>query len=192
MRKYLLPLVALAAIAAPTPSAAVEAPPGAAQQVIVELDRTEAAIGLGQTITFTSAVRNTGEQELTGAIAHLNIFAVDPGVYVDPEDWSSERTQYLDPLGGGDTDKLEWEMQAVNSGHFVVYVALGTGQAAAPVVSSKALRLDIAPERTLGAGGVLPIAAGVPGVIAVLMMLAMLRRRQLRPKSTEPSQDAGS
>ena len=34
-------------------------------------------------------------------IAHLDVVSRDPGVYVDPEDWSSERTRYLPPVGGG-------------------------------------------------------------------------------------------
>jgi hypothetical protein len=149
--------------------------------VSVELDKTQAGIGLGQTLKFTSTVRNPGEQQVSGAIAHLNVLAADPGVYVDPEDWSGERTQYLDPLGGGESDPLEWEMQGVNSGRFMVYVVITSAQAAGDVVASKTLRLDVAPERTLDASGLLPIAAGVPGAIVLLMGLVMVRRRRRRP-----------
>ncbi len=151
--------------------------------VTVELDRAEAAIGLGQTLKFKSTVRNPGEQDVSGAIAHLNVLAVDPGVYVDPEDWSGERTQYLDPLGGGESEPLEWEMQAVNSGRFIVYVVITSAQAGGEAVTSKNLRLDVAAERTLDASGLVPIAAGAPGLIALLMGLVMVRRRRYRPLS---------
>lgn len=151
--------------------------------VIVELDKTQAAIGLGQTLKFNSTVRNPGEQEVSGAIAHLNVLAVDPGVYVDPEDWSGERTQYLDPIGGGEAETLEWEMQAVNSGKFIVYVAITSSEAAGAVIASKSLRLEVAAEQTLDASGLIPIAAGVPGLLALLMGLTLARRRRHRPRN---------
>jgi hypothetical protein len=153
--------------------------------VSIELDKTQAAIGLGQTLKFTTKVGNPGEEDVSGAIAHLNILAVDPGVYVDPEDWSGERTQYLDPLGGRESEPLEWELQGVNSGRFLVYVVITFDQAAGQVVASKALRLDVAPERTLEAGGLVPIAAGVPGGIVLLMVLVMVRRRRHRSTPQE-------
>jgi len=149
--------------------------------VSVELDKTQAGIGLGQAVKFTSPVRNPAEQQVSGAIAHLNVLAADPGVYVDPEDWSSERTQYLDPLDGGESDPIEWEMQGVNSGRFIVYVVITSAQAAGEVVTSKTLRLDVAPERTLDASGLVPVAAGVPGAIVLLMGLVMVRRVRRRP-----------
>jgi hypothetical protein len=72
-------------------------------------------------------------------------------------------------------------MQGVNSGQFIVYVVITSAKAAGDVVSSPTLRLDVAPERTLDASGLLPIAAGVPGAIVLLMGLVMVRRRRRRP-----------
>jgi len=180
-RHRMLPLaIAAATFACLGSSTAVALPTAAGPPVSIELDKTQAALGLGQTLKFTTKVGNPGEEDVSGAIAHLNILAVDPGVYVDPEDWSGERTQYLDPLGGGESDPVEWELQAVNSGRFMVYVVITFDQAAGEVVASKALRLDVAPERTLEAGGLVPIAAGVPGVVVLLMGLVMVRRRRHR------------
>ncbi|TDO44389.1 hypothetical protein EV643_116201 [Kribbella sp. VKM Ac-2527] len=189
-------LATLAAVALPGPTPSPGAPgaqgwaivAGPAQVaavdvVTVELDKTQAAIGLGQNMKFISTVRNPGEQEVSGAIAHLNVLAVDAGVYVDPEDWSGERTQYLDPIGGGEEETLEWEIQAVNSGRFIVYVAITSSEAAGAVIASKSLRLDVAAERTLDASGLVPIAAGVPGLLVLLMGLVMVRRRRHRPKN---------
>ena len=178
--------IALVAVTALAPATAGLSLPTAvgAGTLTVELDKTQAAIGLGQTLKFNSTVRNPGAEDVTGAIAHLNVLAVDPGVYVDPEDWSGERTQYLDPIGGGDSEPLEWEMQAVNSGRFIVYVAITFAQTAGAVVASKSLRLDVAAQDTMNASGLLPIAAGAPGVIALLMGLVMVRRRRHRPLSS--------
>jgi hypothetical protein len=187
MSRFLATLAAAVVVIGQPPGAATGMYPAAAEPgpVSVQLDKTQAGIGLGQNLKFTSTVRNPGEQEVSGAIAHLNVLAVDPGVYVDPEDWSGERTQYLDPLGGGESDPLEWEMQGVNSGRFIVYVVITFARAANDVVTSKTLRLDVAPERTLDASGVLPVAAGVPGAIVLLMGLVMVRRgrRQVQKPS---------
>jgi hypothetical protein len=76
-------------------------------------------------------------------------------------------------------------MQGVNSGRFIVYVVITSAQAAGDVVTSKTLRLDVAPERTLDASGLLPIAAGVPGAIVLLMGLVMVRRRRRRPMAAQ-------
>jgi hypothetical protein len=190
MSRFLATLAAAVVVVGQPTVAAAAMHPTAAEPgpVSVQLDKTQAGIGLGQNLKFTSTVRNPGEQEVSGAIAHLNVLAVDPGVYVDPEDWSGERTQYLDPLGGGESDPLEWEMQGVNSGRFIVYVVVTFAQAANHVVTSKTLRLDVAPERTLEASGLLPIAAGVPGAIVLLMGLVMVRRGRRRPvQAQKPS-----
>lgn len=188
MKRYFAAVAATAVVAvtALAPATAGASLPMAtwAGALTVELDKTQAAIGLGQSLKFTSTVGNPGTEDVTGAIAHLNVLAVDPGVYVDPEDWSGERTQYLDPIGGGESEPLEWEMQAVNSGRFIVYVAITFAQAAGPVVAGKSLRLDVAAQDTMDAGGLVPIAAGAPGVIALLMGLVMVRRRRYRPLSS--------
>ncbi|WP_328996211.1 hypothetical protein OG394_16310 [Kribbella sp. NBC_01245] len=187
-RTYAIVATCFATLAAVVLPGVASADPGRATSldvdvVTVELDKTQASLALGRSLTFTSTVRNPGGQEVSGAIAHLNVLAVDPGVYVDPEDWSGERTQYLDPIGAGEAETLEWEMQVVNSGRFIVYVAITSSEAAGTVIASKSLRLDVAAERTLDASGLVPIAAGVPGVLLLLMGLVMIRRRQHRPRN---------
>ena len=70
---------------------------------------------IGQTLTVESVVSESGP-----AIAHLNVVSLD-GVYVDLEDWSQDVTQ---PVPAGADTQLDWEFQAVNPGHFAVYVVL--------------------------------------------------------------------
>jgi hypothetical protein len=47
------------------------------------------------------------------------------------------------------------------------------------VVASAPLRLTVTEKRTINAGGVLPVALGMPVAAAVLMGVAARRRRQL-------------
>jgi ABC-type taurine transport system ATPase subunit len=68
--------------------------PGAARaSVSVTVDRTGVATGLGKRFAFRSTVVNAGPGEARGLVAHLNVASLRPGVYVDPEDWSTSRTR---------------------------------------------------------------------------------------------------
>ena len=49
-------------------------------------------------------------------MAHLNVLDLRGDVYVDPEDWSTARTKYLDPIPAGGSTSVTWGGQAVNSG----------------------------------------------------------------------------
>jgi hypothetical protein len=170
--------------AASAPAAAAEpVPPAAVSAVSVELEPTTISIRIGQRFSFTSTVRNDGDQPLTGLIAHLNVLSIDPGVYVDPEDWSPRRTVYIDAMPANSSTRVEWSGQAVNSGRFVVYVAVTARQGPDGVTASNALRLTAAQQRTLDAGGILPLAAAVPGTVLVLTGIVALRRRRLRQRS---------
>jgi hypothetical protein len=169
-------LVAFAVLASGGGAAAAAAAPG---ELTVTLDRASIDTKLGQEVGFSSTVRNEGDRPLTGLIAHLNVLSVDPDVYVDPEDWSSERTQFLGPLPPGNTVDLAWRVQAVNSGELVVYVAVTTSEGSDPVVASEPLRLTVTEKRTIDAGGVLPVALGMPIVALVLMGAVARRRRRL-------------
>ena len=48
---------------------------------------------------------------LSGLVAHLNVVGLSSGIYVDPEDWSEERTKYLPPLGARRVDDASVERQ---------------------------------------------------------------------------------
>jgi hypothetical protein len=157
---------------------ATAAPAHAEDPVSVELDKSTLSMRIGDRFSFSSTVRAPeGARDL---VAHLNIVGLDPEVYVDPEDWSDERTQYVDELRAGEARKLSWSVQAVNDGDFLVYVAVATPGAGGPVVAGPALRAEVEAQRTINAGGILPIAAAVPGVLLALTLAARLRARRLR------------
>ena len=115
---------AVAVILALTGAAAAHA------SVPVTVDRTGVATGLGKRFVFRSTVANAGAGEARGLVAHLNVANLRPGVYVDPEDWSTSRTRYLDPIRDGGTATVRRSLQAVNAGTFAVYVAVLPADAA--------------------------------------------------------------
>jgi hypothetical protein len=174
-------LAAAAPAAAPAP-VPVTAP--VAGPVSVELDQTTRSIRIGERFSFASTVRNTGDQSLSGLVAHLNVLGLDPDIYVDPEDWSTRRTLYLDPLPAGGSTPLRWDVQAVSAGRVVLYVTVtakeGFGKDADQVVASGPLRVAVAQQRMLNAGGVLPLALAMPAIVLLLMGFAIRRQRRLR------------
>ena len=151
----------------------------ASASVSVTVDRIGVATGLGKRFAFRSTVVNTGPGEARGLVAHLNVASLRPGVYVDPEDWSTSRTRYLDPIPAGGTATVRWSLQAVNAGSFAVYVAVLPADAAGrPPTVGRTVRVTVAERRTLDAGGILPLALGVPAVLGLAAGGLALRRRR--------------
>jgi hypothetical protein len=156
-----------------------ESPAVAAVAVTVELDRDAANVGPGEKVRFESTVRNTGDQPLSALVAHLSIFASDPDVYVDPEDWSPRRTQFINELAAGEETQLQWEVQAVTAGPLVLYVGVsqpGTDEVAA----SGLLRMTVGGQREVNAANALPLVLGMPALVLVLLGLAGIRQRRRR------------
>ncbi len=147
--------------------------------VTVALDRTVADATLGGTFSFDATVRNESAQPVSGLIAHLNVLSSDPSVYVDPEDWSSHRSQFLDVLPAHSSATLRWPVQAVTAGPAIVYVAV-TDPAAKTVAVSGPLQVTVPQRATINAGGIVPLALGIPAVVLALLVFTALRRRHLR------------
>ena len=170
-------LRAMAALAA---ALLIVAPAAAKDPVSVILDQTHRETAVGDRFDFASTIRNDTDHELTGLVAHLNVLSTDPDVYVDPEDWSAHRTAFLPPVPAHTTRRVDWTVQVVNEGHFVLYVAVTSTTGPAYVDVSAGLRLTSTGRRSLDAGGVLPVVLGMPALMAALLVLVGLRRRRLR------------
>lgn len=168
MSRLALALVAALAAASLAPAAAA---------TTVQLDRTHVSTGIGRHFTFSTTIRSDSARVVSGLVAHLNVLSSDPGVYVDPEDWSSHRTRYLSPLRARTSRRLTWSVTAVNSGSITIYVAVLPRHGPGSVVTSPPLRVEIAKRRTLNSGGVLPLVLGIPGLLALAATGARARRR---------------
>jgi hypothetical protein len=175
MRRVLAGFLLCAAVLTPEPAVAT----GAAD-ISVELDRTELSTSIGQRFGFTSTIRNDSDEPMEGVVAHLNVLGLDPDIYVDPEDWSSDRTQFLDPLPAHESARLTWEVQAVSPGDLAIYVTVTRQEGADDVTASKALRVSVAQARKLNAAAAAPLVIGMPAGVLVLLVLATLRRRRRR------------
>lgn len=152
--------------------------------VTITPDRERASIRLGEGFSFSSRITNRGREPLSGLVAHLDVVSLHEGPYVDPEDWSPRRTQHLAPLAPGASVSPRWSVTAVNSGRFAVYVTvLPSGASSTPragLAIGPGIDLRVAERRTLNSGGVLPLAVGIPALLA--LALVALRRR-VRPRA---------
>ena len=150
---------------------------GAARAVTVELDHGPVHTQIGQKFTFATTVANTGTSPASGLVAHLNVLSDDPGVYVDPEDWSSRRTQSLPAIPASGKLRVTWTVQAVNSGNLTVFVSVLPRHGAGTIATSAPLRVSVGQRRTLNSGGVLPLVLGIPALIGFAGLGVRRRRR---------------
>jgi hypothetical protein len=148
-------------------------------EVTVDLDQDALTVGPGAKVRFESTIANQSERSMSGLVAHLSILSSDAGVYVDPEDWSARRTQYVDELAPGSEKTLTWEVRAVTAGPMVLYV--GVSQPNTHVVAASAtLNMTVSGNRAVQATNALPLIVGVPAFVVLLLGLVGLRSRRLR------------
>jgi hypothetical protein len=132
----------------------------------ITMDHDQLTAQIGQTLTIESVVDNSGP-----GVVHLNVVSLD-GVYVDLEDWSQDVTQ---PVSGGSQSSLDWEFQAVNPGHFAVYVVLIPKNGA--LVAGPPVHITVSPRQTLDTGGALPVAVAVPTLLGAAALITRLKTR---------------
>ena len=184
MRSRLAALVAtLVVVLLAVPSvAAVEGRaerPAPDSPLSVVLDETTLEVGPGQKVEFTSTVRNAGEQPMADLVAHMAILTSDADVYVDPEDWSPRRTQYVDRLDGGEDATLSWDVQAVTAGPIILFVAV-TDPGSDTAAVSGPLYMQVTGRREVQSQDAFPLVAGVPAAVLLLLGLTGVRRRMRR------------
>ncbi len=177
MRRWPVLAGLLLALAAPA-SPAAAAPDGAIE---VTLDQSRIDAVVGTVLTVESRIANVGEAPTDRLVAHLNVASLD-GVYVDLEDWSAEVTRDVPPLEPGGSTALSWRFHAVNAGSFAVYVVLvpagATPAGTGPLLASAPVRITVAGQRTLTAGGALPVVLVVPILLGLLAGGARYRVRR--------------
>ncbi len=125
---------------------------------------------MGDRLMFRSTIRNPGADQAPGVIAWLSLVQVDPGNEkpVDLEDWSAQKALTLPALAPGQTVTTEWPIRLIQAGHYrvaVIATAAGIAEVGAPVASRFA-GFAVAAKPVVESGRVLPIAIGVPLLLA--------------------------
>jgi hypothetical protein len=159
------------------------APPAWAAPLAVEItpDPTHVATVLGGRFTITTKVANTGSAPTGDVLAYLNIASMQDEVYVDPEDWSSSRSQNL-TLQPGESRTLSWDIQAVNAGRFAAYVVVlpegSEVSGAEGLVVSPLMKIDVETRSAMSESGVLPVVLAIPLLLGLSAAALRLRGRR--------------
>ena len=180
-------ILTAAAAAAPAAGAGASAPPAGA--VAVTVDPPSLSGVLGDRATVRSTVVNTGTAATGRLVAHLDVVSLHEDVYVDPEDWSADRSVDVGPLDPGGRTTVTWTLRYVDAGEFDVYVVVlptAPSIGAGPLAVSPAVRLAVASRQTLDPGGSLLVVIVVPVLVGRLGAGTRLRRqtRQRRRRSS--------
>lgn len=170
---------ALMAVLGAPPAAATEGRSGPVGSVAVTMEPSSLAGVLGDRVVVRSTVVNTGAGRSDRLIAHLDVVSLRDDVYVDPEDWSSDRSVDVEPLDPGVRSTLEWTVRIVAAGEFDVYVVLLPGApsaTAATLAVGPATRLRVASRQPLDPGGALWVVGSVPLLLGALVVGGRSRR----------------
>jgi hypothetical protein len=151
--------------------------------VRVSIDVTDSTLRAGGTVLFKTVVTNDHAEATRPLILAMNIINLNAqGEVVDPEDWSPQRTQYVEPLGPGQSATLDWRVNAILDGDFMVYMvaipAPGAPDATSQPVASSGIHLTVTPYTKLNPGGVLPYAIGGPVVLGLVIFFVYRHRRR--------------
>jgi ABC-2 type transport system permease protein len=152
-------------------------------EIFIDMDYK--TVKAGDHIIYNTTVKNHGTEASPGLCLAMNIVNLNAaGDIVDPEDWSPQRTQYIEGLPPGQSATHSWRVNAILDGDYLVYMVVipepsGKDATSLPV-SSSGIHLTVTPFTKLNPGGVLPYAVGGPVVlIGVIILLYRLRRRKI-------------
>ena len=143
----------------------------AASELTITVSETEKSTLTGDVFTFTSEITNEDSKRTPSLIANLVFASLDGDTYVDPEDWSPQRTVHVAPIDGDSSVTLSWTVKTVLQGDVAVYVTMLPAppelSPESPLAISPAVLMHVEEDRKLNPGGVLPTVLAVPALLAV-------------------------
>ena len=159
-------LAALPTMAAQQPASTAAQPP---LQISISMDYKQAEAG--DKFDFDTVVTNAATQKVSNVVVAMNIVNLSKGEAVDPEDWSPERTQYIEDLEPGQSTTLSWKVHSVFAGNYLVYMAVipkpaGPKDTIQPVASN-AIHLTIKGVARVNPGGMMPVALATTGGLSL-------------------------
>lgn len=136
----------------------------------------------GDSFDFTTTVTNHNSAPSGPLVVAMNLVNLGDGDPVDPEDWSPERTQSIEPLASGQSADLTWTINAILEGNYLAYMVVvpepDSVETTSLPVASQGIHLTVQQFSPLNPGGVAPVAFGTPVLLGILLGLQQRRRRR--------------
>jgi len=142
----------------------------------VEVTPVRADVALGETIDIQITITNGSDVRHDDLIAHIDVTSPDSEGSVDPEDWTATLSQQVGRLDPGASTTIDWSIQPISPGTFLVY-AVALAPDAVDVVGSNVLTIDVADRRSLNPQGVLPVVIIVPLAVGAVFVDRLRRNR---------------
>lgn len=156
------------------------APAAGAVQIDLAPDPANPAVPqMGDHLQFHSVIRNDGQAPATGIVAWISLVQTDKGREqpMDLEDWSAHKAVVIQRLMPGQTLDSAWNMRLIQSGSYRVVIS-AMARNGATLASSPFVDFAVRQKPVVESGRVLPVALGVPLLLAGLMLLRLLRGRR--------------
>jgi ABC-2 type transport system permease protein len=149
----------------------------------VDLDLHYVTVKQGDPVFYKSTLTNSGTEKSAPICVAMNIVNLNAaGDIVDPEDWSPQRTQYLDGIEPGATSSFAWRVNAILDGDYLVYMVVipepSGKDATSQVVASSGIHLTVNKFTKLNPAGILPYAIGGPVLLTIAIVYLYRRRRR--------------
>ena len=159
------------------------ASPAADLPLQIQVDTDYKEVKTGDEFEFDTSVTYEGAEESPSLVMAMNIIDLK-GAVVDPEDWSPQRTQVVEPLAPGESAEHTWTIEAILEGDYMVYIVAvpkpdGRTATSQPITTS-GIHLTVKQFINYNPGGVLPVAVGIPvGLTLGTVLLYWARRRRM-------------
>lgn len=153
------------------------------QPVQISVNMEAETVKASDSIFFDTVVTNTSAEPSPMILVAMNIINLEQdGEAIDPEDWSSERTQSIDSLAAGQSVTLSWKVNAILDGEVMIYMVAIPQPEGKHVIShpiaSPGIHLTVTPFTKLSPIGVLPVAMGGPLLLLLIIYFVSLSRNQ--------------
>ncbi len=149
----------------------------------ISVDMAAKLVKATDSILFNTSVTNKGTGTSAPLILAMNIINLNAeGEIVDPEDWSPQRTQYIEQLAPGQSATHSWQVNAILDGDYMVYLVAipqpDSQDTTSHPVASSGIHLRVTPYTRLNPAGILPYAIGGPILLGLCAFLVFRYRRR--------------
>jgi hypothetical protein len=181
MKHFILLLICCSILLPTRAPAETQTTPSSSPMLLVSLHAPAPPMQMGDVPTFTGKISNKSMKALKGIVVYLSLVSLQPGMEhpVDLEDWSAEKAVRIDHLAPGESVVTQWKMRLIKSGPFGAALTTISPSLGHPHISPLAV-FSIAPKPTVLAGRILPVAVGIPLLLAGLFIFIYRLRQQAK------------